>query len=400
MNDFSKFYLTIIAGMFFSSIYILSPLDTIIHENLHCSGCYILSNDCSCNITYRFFDFNKPSYVKYKLNIKDNNYFQDLDYSYNCKIYSIGDDYSSILVSLLPYIAYPAYIFVLSIINICYFKYKKFTFLFIFLNGVILLISILSYLLIPSYELIKDFQSVSKILSYTDTCLLIANIIYLPTLSITLYILISIYKVHKIFNVLDNINYLKENNNIINKNINNINNNVNSSSVNIINDNANSSCINDNKNNNKNKKKLPLFYYYINNLNIIKNFQEYIKISDFIKSYNIISIFHLFKLLKIGLYFYIIINSQCYLSNSEKTYLTKSINMNLIVYYLFNVFNIILDLLLIIIIYYISNRKIKIYTFIIMPLTNILYFIFNWKYYILINSINSIIFIIYYLKNI
>ena len=230
--------------------------------------------------------------------------------------------------------------------------------------------------------------------------MLIVNIIYLPTLSITLYILISIYKVHKIFNVLDNINYLKENNNIINKNINNINNNVNSSSVNIINDNANSSCINDNKNNNKNKKKLPLFYYYINNLNIIKNFQEYIKISDFIKSYNIISIFHLFKLLKIGLYFYIIINSQCYLSNSEKTYLTKSINMNLIVYYLFNVFNIILDLLLIIIIYYISNRKIKIYTFIIMPLTNILYFIFNWKYYILINSINSIIFIIYYLKNI
>ena len=352
MNDLKKYYLILICGFFCSSIYLLTPLDTIVHENLHCSGCYILSSACSCNITYNFYDMNNPSYASYKLNIKTPN-INNNGYIYNCKIYSLGNNFKHIIPTLLPYTIYPAYIFILSIINIFNFKYRKFTYLFIFINSMILFFSITTYLLIPNYSLITDFQSVAKTLSYSETVMLLINVLYLPTLSITIYCIILIYKLHYFFSTLNNINYLN------NTNTNNI-----------------------------------------NSISIIENFQEYIKINDFIKSYNIISVFHLFKLFKIGLYFYIIINSQCYFNNEQNTTLTKNINMNLTVYYLFNIFNVLFDLLLIILIYFIANKKIKVYTFIIMPLTNILYFVINWKYYILINSINSIIFIIYYFKNI
>jgi len=302
---------------------------------------------------------------------------------------------------------YPLYIFVFSIINIYNFKYRKFTFLFIFINGIILLFSIASYLLLPSYEVISDFKSVSKYLSITNTYLLIINIIYLPSLSIIIYSLISLYKLHKLFDYVYNMDELKDFNHSLYNNINNINNlnklnllknynkdSINKNYINNINNINKSDIIN---NLNKNKS---LFIYYINNINSIKYFQKYVKINDFIKSYNIISIFHLFKLFKIGLYFYIIITSQCYLTNEKHLELTEDINLNLLVYYLFNVCNIILDLLLVIIIYYIANKKIKLYTFIILPLTNLLYFILNWKYYILINTINSIFFIVYYLRNI
>jgi len=302
---------------------------------------------------------------------------------------------------------YPLYIFVFSIINIYNFKYRKFTFLFIFINGIILLFSIASYLLLPSYEVISDFKSVSKYLSITNTYLLIINIIYLPSLSIIIYSLISLYKLHKLFDYVYNMDELKDFNHSLYNNINNINNlnklnllknynkdSINKNYINNINNINKSDIIN---NLNKNKS---LFIYYINNINSIKYFQKYVKINDFIKSYNIISIFHLFKLFKIGLYFYIIITSQCYLTNEKHSELTEDINLNLLVYYLFNVCNIILDLLLVIIIYYIANKKIKLYTFIILPLTNLLYFILNWKYYILINTINSVFFIVYYLRNI
>ena len=371
----------IMSGFLFTCIFMLSPIDTIIHENLHCSGCYIIYPDCKCNITYRFFNFESPSYAKYNYNIKEN----------NCKMYSIGEKFDNILISLLPYMAYPLYIFVFSIINIYNFKYRKFTFLFIFINGIILLFSIASYLLLPGYEVINDFKSVTKYLSITNTYLLIINIVYLPSLSIIIYSLISLYKLHKLFDYVYNINELKDFNHCLYNNINNINN---LNKLNLLQ--------NYNKNdiiNNLNKSK-SICFYYINNINSIKHFQKYVKIDDFIKSYNIISIFHLFKLFKIGLYFYVIITSQCYLTNEKNTTITEGINLNLNVYYLFNVCNIIFDLLLIIIIYIIANKKIKLFTLIVMPLTNLLYFIIDWKYYILINTINSIFFVIYYLNNI
>ena len=179
----NKFCFFVLLGFIIFGIYETSPLNTIIHENLHCCACKIVYNNCKCNITYTFYSYDEESYIA--LNKDDNDK--------TCVYQSLGGkEQSNVFILLAPYFELTFYIFIFNFILLLNSKKRNILILSFCVCGFILSINIFIIIQLLFYNKISDFYKIEKYgYSKLKSIMIIINYIILPIIPCTI---LCIYK--------------------------------------------------------------------------------------------------------------------------------------------------------------------------------------------------------------
>lgn len=154
--NFKEKYLIGITGLLSTCLwlfYFLTYPETYVHENLHCLGCKLSYSNSTCIFDYNILDISSPSTLQ----------CSNIDYTKKtCVNISIGDKYSRVLVSLLPYFSFNTYI-LLSLLLIFVNLHYNYTILTIIFTYPFLFVNCcLSIFFLTLKDHVKDFRNMSK----------------------------------------------------------------------------------------------------------------------------------------------------------------------------------------------------------------------------------------------
>jgi hypothetical protein len=162
----------------FNALYLTSPIETIIHENLHCKGCNIVYDYCNCTFNYNFYSFSKMSSVTYRFSKEK-----------TC-IYDFLGNSSNIIINFLPYFSFLTYTFFSIIMCFILKNYFFNLYLYFFFNIITIINTFVLFFLYISQYYIQDFQNIIKTNGFWTFLHLYFSIIYfniIPTIALYIF---------------------------------------------------------------------------------------------------------------------------------------------------------------------------------------------------------------------
>lgn len=190
---FKDKHLIITTGLLSISLwifYFLTYPETYVHENLHCLGCKLSYSDSICVFDYNIFDIDNPSTLQ----------CSSIDYTKKtCVNLSIGDKYSKVLVSLLPYFSFNIYIFLSLLLILVNLHYNFNIFIIIFLYPLLFVSSCLSIFFFSLKDHIKDFQNMNKHIDNSELTQIYMLSIMLNTLQCMFILFLILVNYNELF---------------------------------------------------------------------------------------------------------------------------------------------------------------------------------------------------------